>query len=133
MPREDYSTSTVDGAAGHAAHFFGGGRRSKYDDADPDDATDSPPCCVLCDQYEDECRCAHGCAVQTFENVKVHPCRRDHKDGLVCKGDRYKEIVYGGYHMGKQERQSYGWTHSDHRPRWIVHHKVVIGRKGATQ
>jgi len=128
MPREDDYTSTVDGAAGHAAYWFGESRNDRYADADPD-GPEGPAQCVLCLQYEDDCTCDHGVAIETFSRTYTHIAKRDHKDGRIKKGDTYREIVTGGYHMGKQERQRFGnWTHSSHRPRWIHSHKILIAR-----
>ncbi|MFA6234403.1 MAG: hypothetical protein WC824_09525 [Bacteroidota bacterium] len=132
MPHEDNYTSTVDGAAGHAAYFFGWDRPSRYEDADPDyDGPDAPPKCAHCEEYEDDCNCEHGVAVETFSKAELHTARRDHADGRIKKGDKYRKIVTGGYHLGKKERSGTGsWAHSSHRPRWIRYYKILIKRAG---
>jgi hypothetical protein len=63
-----------------------------------------------CD-WDDEPAPEEGDEVQTLYRVTRHTARRDHADGRVKKGDRYRRIVTGGYKVGG--------------PRWMNVNKIV--------
>jgi hypothetical protein len=83
MPRHDYQTSTVSGAAA-----FERGRSLDYGEFTVADF--DPP------EYIPE----DGDTVQSFGDVIFRKARRDHKDGKIKAGQQYAEITYGGYVVG---------------------------------
>lgn len=66
-----------------------------------------------CD-WDDEPAAEEGDEVQTLYRTSAHTARRDHADGRIQKGDRYRRIVTGGYIVGGA--------------RWLRANKVVIKR-----
>jgi hypothetical protein len=100
MPREDYQTSTVDGAAA-----FERGRAASYG---PWDWDDRPTAADFYEEPDPE----DGDTVQSFGKVTHHTARRDHADGKVKAGQRYARVTYGGYVVGGG--------------RWLTSYKVVL-------
>jgi len=71
--------------------------------------------CAFCDETQDNCRCDLGFMVETFSRQsKVRTARKDHKGGRIKAGDRYYEVVTGGYHKDG--------------PRWMSTHKVKVSQ-----
>jgi hypothetical protein len=67
------------------------------------------------DDYDDyyESR-EDGDKVQTLYRATTHTARRDHGDGHIKKGDRYRRMVTGGYTVNG--------------PRWMNVSKHVVQR-----
>lgn len=96
-----------------------------HGDYDPRDEEEPlEPClCGGCDweerawSYDPDFRCSL-CGgeprVETFYQATEHTARRDHADGKVKAGDRYRKIARGGYHP--------------HGPRWMETWKVILKR-----
>jgi len=58
--------------------------------------------------------CGSEPRIETFSTSSVHVARRDHADGKVRKGDRYRKYVSGGYFKDG--------------PRWMETRKAIIKR-----
>lgn len=56
--------------------------------------------CLQCEELVDDCKCEVGAMIETFDRLVIRVARKDHKDGKIKKGDRYKEHSFGGYYIG---------------------------------
>jgi len=84
------------------------------------------------DESVEPCMCGHNlfgrdgtCSlcgseprIETFSSSSVHTARKDHTDGKVRKGDRYRKYIAAGYFKDG--------------PRWMETRKVIIKRAEVT-
>jgi len=56
--------------------------------------------CETYGDYDDEPEPEEGEEVQSLYRATTHTARRDHGDGRIKKGDRYRRVVTGGYIVG---------------------------------